>query len=196
MPALLTDPPATLWILLLIFALVAVGLWLRSRSRTTGLIALVAVAALVGVFLLDRFVESPREEATRRMRAIIAAFNARKFDDGFAHLADDFDFRGLKAAEFRKSDAWRLLQSAPNVTLAAGGLSEGDSEYPDGNTVIIGFTGWATVDGKDIPAVYARATYKKQAAGEWKMRTMELYESVISKNNGPKATVPGLPPPR
>lgn len=195
MPAILTDPPAALWIALVVFALVAVGLWARSHSRLAGLVAVVAVAVLVGVFLLDRFVESPREEATRRMRAMIAAFNEKKIDAAFTHLADDFDFRGLKAAEFRKQEAWNLLQSY-NVVLAAGGLGEGDSEYPEANTVVIGFTGWATVDGKDIPAVYVRATFKKTTAGEWKMRTMELYESVISKSNGPKATVPGLPPPR
>lgn len=189
MPAVLTDPPPALWILLVIFALVSVGLWLRSRNRTMGLVAVVAVLLLVLLFLCRFAGESPRQEAIRRVKALVAAIDARNPDAMLPHVAEDFDYQGRKKKDIKASPLWGLL-SQYNARASAGGVGQ-DDEQPDENTVIIGFTGWATVDGRDYP-MYVRAFFKKDAKGEWKVQTFKAYSDPIRKANGPEATIPGL----
>ncbi len=189
MPAVLTDPPPTLWILLALFALVAVGLWQRSRSRTTGRIALVAVLLPVLLFLCRFSGESPRQEATRRMKAIVAAMDARNPDAMLPHVAEDFDYNGRKKKDIKTSPLWDLLKQY-NARASASAFGQ-DDEQPDDTTVVIGFTAWGSVDGKDFP-MYVRATFKKDAKGEWKVKTLKAYQDPVRKANGPEFTIPGL----
>ena len=189
MPAVLTDPPPTLWVLLLLFALVSVGLWLRSRNRTAGIVALVAVVLPVLLFLCRFAGESPRQEATRRMKAIVAAMDARNPDAMLPHVAEDFDYHGRKKKDIKSSPLWDLLKRYDaRVTAAKFGQ---DDEQPNDNTVVIGFTGWGSAGGKDIP-VYVRATFKKDAKGEWKLQTLKAYDDPIRRANGPEFTIPGM----
>ena len=189
MPAVLSDPPPALWILLALFALVAVGLWQRSRSRTMGLIALVALLLPALLFLCRLVGESPRQEAIRRVKALVAAIDARNPDAMLPHVAEDFDYQGRKKKDIKTSPLWDLLRQY-NARASAGGVGQ-DDEQPDDNTVVIGFTGWATVDGKDYP-MYVRATFKKDAKKEWKVQTFKAYSDPIQKAKGPEATIPGL----
>jgi len=189
MPAVLTDPPSTLWVLLILFALVSVGLWLRSRNRTAGIVALVAVLLPVLLFLCRFAGESPRQEAIRRVKALVAAIDARNPDAMLPHVADDFDYQGRKKKDIKTSPLWDLLKQY-GARASAGGVGQ-DDEQPDDNTVIIGFTGWATVDGKDYP-MYVRAFFKKSPAGEWKVQTFKAYSDPVRKANGPETTIPGL----
>lgn len=189
MPAVLTDPPAALWVLLLMFALVSAGLWVRSRNRTAGLLAVIAVVVMVLLFLCRFAGESPRQEAIRRVKALVAAIDARKPDDMLAHVADDFDYKGRKKKDIPASPLWELLRIY-NARASAGGVGQ-DFEQPDDTTAVIGFTGWATVDGKDYP-MYVRAFFKKDAKGEWKVQTFKAYSDPIRKANGPEADIPGL----
>ena len=189
MPAVLTDPPPALWVLLVIVALVSLGLWVRSRNRPMGILAATAVLAMILLFLCRFAGESPRQEAIRRVKALVAAIDARKPDDMLPHVADDFDYKGRKKSEIKSSPLWGLLAQS-GARASAGGVGQ-DFEQLDGNTLVLGFTGWATVDGRDYP-MYVRAFFKKDAKGEWKVQTFKAYSDPIRKANGPEADIPGL----
>ena len=66
MPTFFSDPPSVLYLVMAAGAFVAGGVWFNRRTRP----ALVVFGAVLGlialVFLLDRVLESPREEAVRR----------------------------------------------------------------------------------------------------------------------------------
>jgi hypothetical protein len=189
MPAVLTDPPPALWILLVIFALVSVGLWLRSRKRGMGIAAVIAVLLLVLLFLCRFAGESPRQEATRRMKAIVAAIDARKPDDMLPHIAEDFDYHGRKQ-DIKASGLWGLLDQE-NARVSAKFLDGVDPPPPEG-TVVIDLNAWGTARGQDHGPLFIRATFKKDAKGEWKVTTMWATLDQIRKANGTEFFIPYL----
>ena len=190
MPAILTDPPSTLWVLLILFALVSVGLWLRSRNRTAGILALVAVLLPVLLFLCRFAGESPRQEATRRMKAIVAAMDARDPDAMLPHVAEDFDYQGRKKKDIKSSQLWERLRRE-EAKLSVKMLDVLDAQ-PDENTIFIDFNAWATARGKDFGPVFVRATFKKDAKGEWKLQTLRASTDQVRKAKGDEFTIPGL----
>lgn len=190
MPAVLTDPPAALWVLLVMFALVTVGLWLRSRKRETGLLALIAVLLPILLFLCGFAGESPRQEATRRMKAIVAAIDARKPDDMLPHVAEDFDYHGRKKQDIKGSGLWDILHQE-NARVSAKFLGAVDPPPPEG-TVVIDLNAWGTARGQDHGPLFIRATFKKDVKGEWKVTTMWATLDQIRKANGTEFVIPYL----
>jgi len=190
MPAVLTDPPSTLWVLLILFALVSVGLWLRSRNRTAGIVALVAVLLPVLLFLCRFAGESPRQEATHRMNAVIAAMEARNPDDMLPHVAEDFDYHGQKKNDIKTSQLWDLLRRE-NPKLTTKMLDVLD-DPPDENTVFVDFNAWATARGQEVGPLFVRATFKKDTNGKWKIRTMWASTDQVKKAKGDEFMIPGL----
>lgn len=70
MPNVLSDPPFLLYAILFIGFVIAGAVWYRLRSRKS-LIAVAILALLLGaLILIDRLVESPREESVRRVEAM------------------------------------------------------------------------------------------------------------------------------
>jgi ketosteroid isomerase-like protein len=193
MPAFVTDPPPIVF-LLLAAALIVTGLvWLNRRSRKA-LIAFLAVILVTGiVVLLDRLLESPREEAVRRVQAMVAAADRRDPDAFMAHVADSVVYQGESQAvtysrdQLRRHHFWITLQQF-NVHVAAWDFARDDVIQPDDNTIEIGFLAKGETGGKQIPA-YFRATFKRQPDGQWKLNRLASFDPI--QRTKPLA-VPGL----
>lgn len=84
---------------LAVFLLLA---WWQMRKRWL-LGGVVLAAALVGLYaLLDRMVETDREQIVRKVKEMAAAVNAHNLNAAFAHFSDQFrSQRGLSKNELR-----------------------------------------------------------------------------------------------
>jgi hypothetical protein len=78
--------------------------------RRVWLFAILFVVALIGLYaLLDRLVETDREEIQRKVEEMAAAARAHNTDGVFEHIADDFQSPGHNnKADFRKEAEPRI----------------------------------------------------------------------------------------
>lgn len=189
MPPLLSDPPLTLYVLLAGAALVAGFVWAKVRGRR----ALAGAGALGGLFLLvlagDFLVESPREEAVRRTRAMADAANRRDWAGAFSHVSDQFQFKGYTKAAFRAKV--EPLATGQTATIHFTAFGRDEVVYQPGGAVKIGFA--TQVDSPQIPggrgAVYVEAVFGPDPDGGVRMRSFEVYDFIQRKTVFP---VPGL----
>jgi hypothetical protein len=186
----LTDPSPTLYVILVIAALVGAGLWVRYQNKKTRVAAVVLVAALVLVFVVDLLVESPREQCVRKVAAIVDAVNARRPDDLLLHVSDSFDYKGMKKTRLGTASAWEQLR-VHNVRVATWDFTREDVQAPDANTRIVGFMAKGEAAGRPLP-FYIRAKFVRDADGQWRVQGFTAYDP-IQKTNAPEVVIPGLP---
>lgn len=195
MPTFLSDPPQTLYLVLGAVLVVTAAVAARKQDRKSLIPAGVALGVLLLLLLLDRMVESPREEAVRRLEAMVHAADARNADAFIAHVADTLEYKGMGLAttvtreQVKTSGFWHILRSN-NVHVAAWDFARDDTKQIDPNTVEVGFLAKGEADGKQFP-VYIRATFKKQPTGEMKLSRFESYDAIKRQNEA--ISVPGFP---
>jgi hypothetical protein len=91
---------------LAVFLLLA---WWQMRKRWL-LYGVVATAVLVGVYaLLDKAVETDREQIVRKLQEMVAAVNAHNLDAAFVHISDQFRSQGGKTKRELRDTAQRYL---------------------------------------------------------------------------------------
>ena len=92
---------------LAVFLLVA---WWQMRKRWL-LAGVVLTAALVGLYaLLDKAVETDREQIVRKLREMAAAVNAHNLNAAFVHISDRFRSQGGKSKRELREAAQSLLE--------------------------------------------------------------------------------------
>jgi hypothetical protein len=93
-PAVYVVLVATAWVLF--------GAWWQTRKRywLYGMVAFLALAGLY--FLLDRLVETDREQIVRKVNEMAAGVRERNVDRIFAHVSEQFRLSGSDRAAFRQ----------------------------------------------------------------------------------------------
>jgi hypothetical protein len=193
MPTFLSDPPSILYLVLAGLTLVAGGVWFNRRTRPALVVFLVFAGLIALVFLLDRVFESPREEAVRRVEAMIKAADARSPDGFVEHLADKVEFQDasktttLTRDQIRSSQFWGLLNAyQPRIVAWDYTVEEGGGA----DSVSIGFMGKGEAQGGML-AVYIVARFARQSDGAMKLTRLETYDPVKRKNE--RLSIPGFP---
>jgi hypothetical protein len=160
----------TVYLALAVAALILLGLWVRNRKR--GWLAGVAVVALLGLayFLLDRVVETGREQIARKLQEMAAAVKARNTDGIFRHISDTFRVQGRDKASFR-ADVDGILRS--------GGVSDlevWNAQVTDDNG---GVSFFAKPKGR-LPGTDAyylvRARFVKEGDGQWRLDSFQVFK--------------------
>ena len=191
MPTFLSDPPPALYLVLVVVAVVTLVVWYRTQTRRGLLAVIVAGGVLGGLFLVDTLCESPREEAVRRVHAMIDAINARALEQVMPHVSERFDYHGANRASFRNARAWGFLRDH-SVRLAAWDFSREYVEEPDPDTVTIGFMAKGQApDGAGL--AFVRATFRRDPDGARRLTTFTAYEDPLKKATGSEFRVPNLP---
>jgi hypothetical protein len=141
----------------------------ETRRRLAVLpIVLAVLALLVGVyFLLDRLVETRREEIKRKLKEMAAAVRTRDLDRIFSHISEQFQVEDKDKAVFRRyvEDRFRLVDE-----LAVWGEA-----FPDDTGTV---TFHAKPKGSQVPEqlqVVVRAQFVRDPDGQWRLRTFELF---------------------
>lgn len=181
MPTFLSDPPPAVYFVL-VGAVIVLGLvWLNKRDRRSLVAFGIAVAVLLVVALIDKAVESPREESVRKVQQMANAATAHNQDAFVAEIADTVEYSGggqpvkLTKEQIRHSGFWQTLQQF-SVRVAVWDFSREDVKQIDDNTVEIGFLGKGEVpDGKQFP-VYVRATFARQPDGKMRLTKFATFD--------------------
>lgn len=200
MPTFLSDPPQVLY-LVLGGLLVITGLVAAQRQDRRSVIPFAGAFFLILVlFVIDRAVETPREEAVRRTQVLAMAADAQNAGtfspDVFAEqLADRVTVasgnetgKALTRDEVKRHPFWNVLRGH-SVHVAVWGFSRDDAKQINDNTVEIGFMGKGESGSNQIPA-YVRATYTKQPDGSFKLSALRTFDPINHREGLP---IPGFP---
>jgi hypothetical protein len=194
MPTVISDPPQTIYLVLLAAVIVSALVWLNRREKRS-LYAFFGVLAVASfVVLLDRLFESQREEAVRRVQAMMTAADRRDPEAFASHLAESVKYQGDERTQIdftrdqlRRHAFWSLLGQF-NVHVAAWDFSRDDVRWPDSNSVEIGFLAKGETESKQIP-YYFRATFTRQTDGQMKLTRLASFDPL---NREKRLSIPGL----
>src|SRR5690242_16619154 len=123
MPTFLNDPPDTLYLVLFAVVVVTGAVAARNQNRKSLIPFGISLAVLLGLYLLDRLNESPREVGVHQLKEMERAANDRNADAFASHFADTFEYKGVGTArkitreQIRGGHLWDLLRQH-NVTVA------------------------------------------------------------------------------
>ncbi len=178
------DPPMAFYAVLAALALVSGAVAFRSRKRSGLSVFAASIAALLGLFVIDRTYESPREEVVRKIGEMGEASRASRFDDLFRHVSESFKYKSLNKAGLQAKA--RMAQS-----MEFGGISEHDlgrSNFTrvDDATIVH----WFRIRSHRPDALLqVEGTFKKEADGQWRLIGFRLFDPV---NRNDEKEVPGL----
>ena len=190
MPTALSDPSTALYAVLGVAALILGLIALRRQKRSDVINFAIPAAALLTVFLIDRFIESPRETVARKLREMEAASQARKYDDMFQHVSDQFSYRGHNKKALREKA--NLAENYFPEGLRIWNATRPNFKQVDETTIEQEF------DVQPVNSPQFRhqcvGVFKKEADGEWRMVTFRLYPVVGGGGGGERQEVvpPGL----
>jgi hypothetical protein len=182
MPTFLSDPPQIVYLLLGGLLVVTGAIAAQYQDRRSALPFGIAFFLILLVFLLDRFSESPREEAVRRVNMMALAADAKNPDAFVAHVAEQVTIqteqnktKTVTRDELKKSQFWNVLRQF-DVHVAVWDFSRDDVKDFGNGTVEIGFMakGEVRTEGKPI-MTYVRATFTRQNDGSMKMTAFRSY---------------------
>lgn len=195
MPTALSDPSPTLYGILVIITLVMAGIWVRTRTRNNLTRFLIALGALGAVYLIDKLVESPREESSRKVEEMAKASRDKNWDDLFKNVSDSFTYKGPAGSEHNKTSFRELFKAIEAMYPDFKGLvildiHRADYRVVDEKTGTVGFT----VMSRDNPTIrmYIVATFRKEADGQWRMIDFKGYDELKQEHRGPQVPIPGL----
>jgi len=195
MPPFLSDPGQPVYLVLTAVVVATGVLAAKNQDRRSLVRFAVALGLLLTLFLLDRVGESPREEATRRVQAMVAAANARDAAGFTEHLADTFEYRGdggpttVTRERVRTGGFWGILKQY-DVRTAAWDFARDDVTELGPDRVEIGFLAKGEADGKPFP-LYLRTTFARQPDGSMKLVALASFDPVQRRNK--PVTLPYFP---
>lgn len=191
MPTFLSDPTPGLYLVLGIAVAVALGLFTRYQDRKRLLWAVLPVGLLVGLFLCDVLVESPREEAVRKVRAISTAITDKNVDGFLAHVSDRFDYRGRKKADLR-NPGWLDIARREGVTTAVWAFDRDRVSYPSPTEVEIVFDGKGQPQAGAPALFHFKTRFVKDPDGQFRLLTFKVF-NIARKELGGEETIPNFP---
>lgn len=205
MPTILSDPPSSLYVLLVVLTLASVVAtfltqatlteqfrqWREAgqRDKLTGAVALRAapLLALIGLWACDSFFESDREEAVRRVRAMADAVANKQTQPIIDQVSPSFAFAGLDKAAFANL-VERALQTG-EVTRAAVWGFERQTVQREVSKVRFEFRGKIEGPGGFFE-FRCQASFCRDPDGAYRLCTMRLFRALV--NTDEEITLPQL----
>ena len=189
MPLCLADPPPGAYLALVALAVVTGAVAARYQDRKRAAPFVVALLLLGGLYLLDRFNASPREDAVAAVGTMMDAVNQKSPDGFLKHVSESFDAYGMKKPQLR-----RLLELARqnDVSIAAWNFDRNRVVYHESNVpaVEIVFDAKATGPGGQPVPKHVRMTFVRDPDGVYRMRAFATYNIVRKADEEPLPTLP------
>ncbi|WP_020468901.1 hypothetical protein [Zavarzinella formosa] len=188
MPTFLSDPSTSTYAILAVIVFITGVLAAKSRRKKHIIPFSLALAALVALFLIDKFEESPREATVRKIAEMGAATRAKNYNDLVKNVSETFahgslDKKGLKALgeKVNHIGSWEGIE--------AWEATRANFKEVNDSTVEQGFL----VQPVGMPQFqkFCIGTFKKDADGEWRLSGFKLYNP-LQRTNGPEESVPML----
>jgi hypothetical protein len=192
----------SVYLLLAALAVLVTALWARSgfvlikektyktrygappRRKLAQLPVLLALLALLaaGYFLLDRLVETRREQIERKLQVMAAAVRTRNVDAIMEHISEQFRFQNMDRSAFRGMVDGAVRNGAVND------LVVWNVQFPDDSGRV---TFMAKPKGsrvQDNAGFLVRAEFVQDADGQWRLRTFQVF----FPSGGEPVTVPQI----
>lgn len=198
MPTVLSDPSPTLYLVLVAAAVVTGAVAARRQDRRSLLRFGAAVGLLLGLYLIDLLIESPREGAVAGVLAMVKAANDRDAAAFVAPVADTLEYKGagppgqVTREQLRSASFWGFLTRNRQIAVHAKDFARGDAVEIDPDTIEIGFVG----QGRDertggVYPLYLRATFARQPDGKVRMTKLASFDYARRANLA--ASIPYFP---
>ncbi|CAN5583331.1 hypothetical protein BH11PLA2_BH11PLA2_34810 [soil metagenome] len=187
---MLADPSRSLYLILIVAVIVAAAVWVKQRNRTSLTTLAVMALLLLVITLSDHFIESPREEAKRRVEAMAAAAQAGSPTAFLDHVSARFDKNGRGRDALRTSGLWPIInQYKPEIKV--WDFSREEYRMLSDNELEIGFMTKGEAQGGFLLR-YSRAMFIKDSDGAWRLKSIAFYNPAENgmKNEDP---IPGFP---
>lgn len=190
MPPFLSDPSPSLYLLLIVAAVVAALYAYRNQNRRGLVVGIVGVGLLLVVFLIDILFQSPREEAVAGVTAMCDAASNRDKPAFLARVSERFDHRGVKKDRLENHAIWTTLKDQ-QVRVAAWDFSRDDVKTPAEDQIEIGFMAKGEYATNQYP-VYVRTLFAKDPDGQYRLVGVKFFDP-LKRTNDPEITIPYFP---
>jgi len=185
MPTALSDPSMSLYAILGVATVLLGIIALRRQKRSDAINFCIPLVALIALFVIDKAVESPREQTVRKIQEMGQSSRDKKYDELFKHVSDSFKYKSL--------DKKALQEKAKQADGQGFGgfevydLARSSFKPMEDGTIQQGFG----VKHKGEPPLpfYVKGTFKKDPDGEWRLVTFKLYDPI---NMNDEKEIPGL----
>jgi hypothetical protein len=185
MPTFLSDPTQGFYLVLIAFFVIALVLAGKNQDRRSFQTLGIATVAIAAVFLIDRFVESPREQAVRKIEEISAAINERSAERMLANVSDSFDYKGRKKADLAQAVE---LAERHGVRTATWDFNR-DRVVAESNDIEIAFEGKAEGPRGEPFMKHFRARFVKDPDGQYRLQTFRVFDYVQKEQ---ESEIPGF----
>jgi hypothetical protein len=172
--------------------------WLLLWTRDRKLVWLLGAGAFVGLvglyFLLDRVVETDREQVTRKLGEMKAAVKARESNRIFAHISDRFRLGGLDKAGFRAL-VERALSQGLIHELEIWDITDPPDGWPrDGRPARVSFMAKPKGGPVFIRDEHFRveADFVRDPDGQWRLQGFRLFNPLVDTDK--PLPIPEVPP--
>jgi hypothetical protein len=182
MPDWLVEGDTTTYTLLALVGVICATLWWQTRKRGYAVAALIIGALLLGYFLLDRFVESDREQMIRKVREIANAVSSRNLDAAFAHVSEDFRRGGVDKKGFRNyADGRQHSGFVSEVVVWDLNVTERDRPSRRGRVEC--FFKVRGSFGETPPGAFVRVIFTLDPDGQWRVKDFDWFLSISDSNS-------------
>ena len=190
MPTFLSDPTQALYLVLIAVPVVAAVPLARNQDRKSLVRFLACCAPLVVVFLLDTLIESPREEATRKVLAMADAATAIDPNRFVEHVSSSFSVNGKNREQLRASSIWSLIRGH-NARVAVWGFGHDAYERLSDTEVEVGFYAKGEAPS-GVLLRYCKARFVKDPDGQYRVKGIRFYDPAGRGLNA-EEPIPGFP---
>jgi hypothetical protein len=189
MPYWLVEGNLTLYFLLACAEVILLALWWRTRKRKYAVGAGVVALLIVGVFVLDRAVESDREQMVRKTYEVTEAVTAGHIDRAFERVSDSFQYGSVNKDSFRQF-AMTTRQSGRVTSVTVWDVTPVEvSREARRGVVEFPFKVRGSF-GETPPNYFARVTFTLDPDGQWRVKTFDIFNS-LTESKSP-VTIPGM----
>lgn len=185
------DPPRSLYLILIVAAVIAGAVCAKYQTRKTFLIFLAVAALLLTLFLVDTFAESPREEAVRRVQAMAQAATEMKPEAFLEHVSTRFEKNGKTRNDLRTSPAWELIRQY-QAKITVWDFNRDGIEWSGDDEFDLAFLCKGEAKDGGMVMRYCKARFIRENDGSWKLKSIRFYNP---GENGLRTEdpIPGFP---
>jgi len=188
MPEWLVEGDTTVYALLALVGIICAALWWQTRKRGYAIAAILVAVLALGYYLVDRSVESDREQMIRKVREIANAISNRNLDAAFAHVSEDFRRGGVDKRGFRNyAESRQRSGYASEVVVWDLNVTEHDRKSRHGRTEC--YFKVRGSFGETPPGAFVRINFNFDPDGQWRVKDFDWFLS-ISESNSPMP-IPG-----
>lgn len=186
MPLFLSEPPVVLVALLGVLGLLVAGVglvvrfaapeqpWARSLGRALLAVGVLLLLLMLGWLIAGFFIESPREEAVRRVNDMANAVTEKNWAKFSENVSDSFEAKGWKKADLKGAFD---QGAAYNLRAVAWDFAPTD-QPPTDTEVVIQFEGKATAATGEPLMRHFEATFVKDPDGKFRMKRYQAFDFV------------------